>query len=124
MTTYPPNQHPIKVWWGKLLSNYNPEPVEIIPEKGEKVSPLHVKNLERQGFVWNEEREWWQRVWITSHPNYRFPNFRQIWETHVFDPEKEEWTYRIINPECLGGLGGGGHGAGWCIWEDTPYKED
>ena len=42
----------------------------------------------------------------------------------MFDEKIEEWTYRIVNPECLGGPGGGGHSGGWCIWQGNVGKKE
>ena len=42
----------------------------------------------------------------------------EILEVYQFNLEdKKSWTYRIVRPDCLGEYGGG-HGAGWLIWEE------
>ena len=47
---------------------------------------------------------------------------KQVWETYVIDAPSEKWTYRIVNPENLGGSGGGGGGGNCVIWEEELGK--
>ena len=130
-------------WWEKLLSGFNttgneiPKRTPLKPELGldplvgETSSPKFLYWLESEGFYFNHDRVWWQRVWTTWTPKYankiddrEYPNMKQVWETYVIDAPSEKWTYRIVNPECLGGSGGGGHSGGWCIWEGNVGKKE
>ena len=113
-------------WWEKLFSGFNTteEKEEVDVRKGEKVSPELIEWFNEEGFFWNEQRGWWQRVWTTWTPKANYPCLRECWETHVFDVQTEEWTYRIVNPTALGAVGGGGHGGGWCIWEEKIGKKE
>ena len=107
-------------WWEKLLSGFNTtgqEEEEKDPRKGEKVSPELIQWLNDQGFYWQEQRGWWYRAWTTAVPYRRYPHFLERLETYQLDPNTKLWKYRIINPDNLGGLGGG-NAQGWLIWED------
>ena len=49
---------------------------------------------------------------------------KKVWEIYQFNVNEKKWTYRIVRPDYLGGIGGGGHSKGWCIWEsDEGTKE-
>ena len=128
-------------WWEKLLSGFNTTGNEIHkrttlkPEialdtlVGETSSPKFLYWLESEGFYFNHDRVWWQRVWTTWTPKYankiddrEYPNMKQVWETYVIDAPSEKWTYRIVNPENLGGSGGGGGGGNCVIWEEELGK--
>ena len=128
-------------WWEKLLSGFNttgneiPKRTPLKPELGldplvgETSSPKFLYWLESEGFYFNHDRVWWQRVWTTWTPKYankiedrEYPNMIQVWETYVIDAPSEKWTYRIVNPENLGGSGGGGGGGNCVIWEEELGK--
>ena len=137
-----------KTWWQYLLSGFDdraPEEMGIQtvypprtplkpelgldPLVGEPFSPLFLYELEELGYSFNHDYVWWQRVWTTGTPKYAnrrddrvYPNMKQIWETYLIDAPSEKWTYRIVNPENLGGAGGGGGGGNCVIWEDELGK--
>jgi len=110
-------------WWQRFFYGFNTtkneEEEEKDSRKGEIASPDYVISLKKKGYHWNNPHGWWQRIWTTWRPE----GLEHVWETEVFDEKTEEWTYRIVNPECLGGPGGGGHSGGWCIWEDKVGKK-
>ena len=107
-------------WWEKLFSGFNKteEKEEVDVRKGEKVSPELIEWFNEEGFFWDEQRGWWYRVWTTAVPYRRYPYFLERFETYQLDPNTKLWKYRIINPDALGAVGGGGNGQGWLIWED------
>ena len=109
-------------WWQKLFGINKVDEKPKNPRAGEVSSPEYVSWLKSEGFYYNADRKWWQRVWTTAVPWRNYPNLKEVWETYNFDPDLNDpqggkWTYRIINPDHLGGIGGGGGGSGWLIWE-------
>jgi len=94
---------------------------------GRVVSPKFVESLYDQGYAFNEDRNWFWREWSTWTPRRRRSDGglqqKVVWETFQLTVE-HNWIYRIINPTCLGGVGGGGHGDGWCIWEENVGSKD
>ena len=141
-------------WWEKLFSGFNtskdakeeyPPRTPLDPnfglEKrtGELNSPKFLWWMEANGYWWNNARLWWQKAWTSCIPTYRYisenevwdrkvdrkhPDLVEVWETWVFDEDSEKWTYRIIDPTRLGGLGGGGHASGWSIWENEVGEKE
>ena len=106
-------------WWQRFTGVSQEE--EKDPERGENGEyDLFIDYLNKEGYYFNDEQErkWWQRVWTTHVPYYKYPDLKQIYETYQFVPEDNRWIYRIIRPDRLGGIGGGGNAHGWCVWED------
>ena len=64
-------------WWEKLFSGFNT--VE------EKPDPLIVK-LQSKGYAFNEDKEWWQRIWTTETPE----GTEKVIE--VYRKKEGEWT--------------------------------
>ena len=104
---------------------YTPEENEEKKEKdpnrkGEGASPKFVDMLVNQkGFHWNEEREWWQRVWFTYEPG----GLKEIWEVEKFDTHpfmaRHPWIYKIVNPSLLDKTDGSNE----VIWSDRHNKD-
>jgi len=137
-------------WWEKLFSGFNTTKTEEYPPRtpldpklglvkrtGELNSPKFLWWMEANGFSWNNDRVWWQKVWTSWRPTKRaipphqiwdrkvdrkYPDLVEVWETWVFDENSEKWSYRIVDPECLGPCGGG-NSPGWCIWENPKQVE-
>ena len=120
-------------WWQKLFYGFNTtsdekkrEPLD--PElgyndsTGELDSPKYLDTLESQGFYYNKERSWWQRVWTTWTPESKYPNLKEIWEVRQFDVVDKKWDYLILDPTRLGGLGGGGSSG--FIWKEEIGKKE
>ena len=112
-------------WWQKLFEGFNTtdNKEEIDPLTGGVDSPKFVEYLKGQGYYFDRGRCWWKRVWTTSTPSYQYPELKKVFEVFEFDSVRKKWMYRIVDPEFLGGLGGGGNGNGWIIWEDTDLGE-
>ena len=104
-------------WWEKLFSGFNTteEKEEVDVRKGEKVSPELIEWFNEEGFFWNEQRGWWQRVWTTHTPDCVYPNLKQVWEVEQFNVKNEKWTYKIVNPSYLGQGNAGDSGSAW-VW--------
>ena len=98
---------------------------------GRVVSPKFVESLYKQGYIFCEGRNWFYREWSTWSPERNFSDPQalgrsrrvRVWETYQLTIE-HNWIYRIVDPRCLGGLGGGGNGGGWCIWEEDQGSKD
>ena len=60
-------------WWERLLV------------KKEEPDPLIAK-LESKGYVFNEDKEWWQRIWTTDTPA------GQEKVIEVYRKKEGEWT--------------------------------
>ena len=118
-------------WWENLFSGFNTtgnknvrKPVQehcgYDANTGELDSPQFLDEIEVEGFTFDGGRVWWQRVWTTWSPT----GMKEVLETWGFDKNNKIWTYRIVNPLKLGGLGGGGRGEGWCIWEEEVGEKE
>ena len=86
---------------------------------GRVVSPKFVEYMYNEGYKFDEGRNWFWREWSTWTPG----GMKKVLETYQLSME-HNWIYRIVNPDCLGGLGGGGHGDGWCIWQSNEGGKD
>ena len=117
-------------WWQKLFGNpveeNKREPVQAYlgmgydVATGELDSPGFLDEIELEGFKWDSKRVWWFREWSTWTPT----RMKKVLEIYQFNVNEKKWTYRIVKPEYLGGIGGGGNSRGWCIWEsDEGIKE-
>ena len=113
-------------WWQNLFYGFNTTKDEPDPDpaNGRRASPEFIKYLEAELFYYDPDRGWWQRVWCTEHPDpdYHYPQMKQVFEIYVFDDNK--WTYKIVNPALLGGLGGGGAGSNFLIWENEVGEKE
>ena len=137
-------------WWEKLFSGFNTTKTEEYPPRipiephlglmkrtGELNSPKFLWWMEANGFSWNNDRVWWQKVWTSWRPtkkaipphqiwdrkvDRKYPDLVEVWETWVFDEDSEKWTYRIVDPDCLAHPGGG-NSPGWIIWENPDQLE-
>ncbi len=138
-------QNPVITWLAWLKNFYSPKPEEPPwdgtfytpksipydekhPFRGQNVSPKFIEYMENNGFYFDENRGWWQRVWTTWTPKNQYPNLKQVLEIYMLGIEdgevSKEWWYRILDSNVLGGVGGGGHGEGNLIWQESVGEKE
>ena len=119
-------------WWQNLFardeqSTAKREPINpklgYDPLTGEIDSPEFLTKLESKGFNFNARRVWWERIWTTITPDYVYPDLKKMLEVYSFDTQTKIWTHQVVDPNFLGGAGGGGSTPECFLWSEEIGKK-
>ncbi len=120
-------------WWQKLFYGFNTT-VEEEDGKGEVSSPEFIKQLQSEGYDYDNKWFWWVREWTTSVPEGK-KSILEVYRLRIktcggrLHPDVKtefgkDWSYMIINPEGLPKDPYGGWGGNTLVWGNDIGEQE